>query len=243
MRTVSIYFILLGLIPGVNSEQRAVPRAHALVSVTHVDYASRLAGVAVPQEPSAAVLARILTNRSLWGKDLGAALSGIPAWNQSGESAVVLFSDRVMGNTGYEKRQQAETASVNLAKAMSMTPEQPVPAFRDLLGVSQAVRMHPEVLPYVEDAFHVYLVDSAIQMLNPELTPAGVQEILGKPERVSKLSIDGKGDRRGLVLTLYSYAGGKITFAQADVSSRPGRIDRVFLDVPAVMTALFQEGK
>lgn len=243
MKTVSICFILLGVISGVNSEQRAAPRGHALLSVTHVDRASRLARVAMPQEPSEAVLVRILTNRALWGKDFGAALSGIPAWNQSGESTVVVFSDRVMGNRGYEKRKDAETASANLAKAMNLPPKQPNPAFRDLLGASQRVQMHPEVLTYADDNFHVYQVDSSIQMLNPELTPAGLEEILGKPERVSKLSIDGKGDRRGLVLTLYTYAGGKVTFAQADISSRPGRIDRVFLDVPAVMTAVFQEGK
>lgn len=243
MKRVSVYFVLLGLIPGLAGGQRPLPRGHAVFSVTHVDRASGLARPAAPQQPSGKALVTILTNRSLWGKDFGAALSGIPAWNQSGESTVVIFSDRVMGNTGYEKHKEAETAAANLAKVMSLPPRQPVSAFRDLLGASPTVQIHPEVLPYADDAFHVYLANTAIQLLNPELALASLEEILGKPERVSKLAIEGKRDRRGVVLTLFTYAEGKVTFAQADISSKPGRIDRVFLDVPAVMAAVFQEGK
>ena len=41
-----------------------------------------------------------------------------------------------------------------------------------------------------------------------------------------------EGERRQQILTLFSYANGAIVFAEADIAARPGRINRVLLDVP-----------
>jgi hypothetical protein len=220
MKAIRICFVLLGLLQGVNG-----------------------AAAQAAQDISGANLLQILTNRSLWGPTFGSALSRIPAWNQIGESTVVVFNDRVMGNAAYETREQANAAAANLERAITSPPRQAVPAAHELLAAAQAVPFHPEIMPYADDFLHVYLVDSQIQILSRNLTPAGIEEQLAKPERVSKLAIEGKGDRRGVVLTLFAYAGGKVVFAQADVSARPSTIDRVFLDVPAVMAALFQVPK
>jgi hypothetical protein len=45
------------------------------------------------------------------------------------------------------------------------------------------------------------------------------------------------------VLTVYTYAGGSIAFAEADIAPRPGLVNRVRLDVPAVTAALAKESK
>jgi hypothetical protein len=243
MKTVSICFVLLGIIQLANGSRRATLVSPTALHFTYIHDTGAFVPDVAPQQPTGATVLQILTNRSLWGKDFGACLSRIPGWSQIAESTVVVFSDRVMGNTGYETRKQAETAAANLETAITTPPKQAAQVFRELLAAKQDVRLRPQVMPYADDFLHVYLADSAIQMLNPDLTPASLEEQLGKPERVSKLTIQGKGDRRGVVLTLFAYAGGKIVFAQADLSSRPGRIDRVFLDVPAVMAALFQEAK
>jgi len=111
MKTAGICLVLLLIIPVVSGDQRTLPRSHALSSVAHINSSSLVATAAAFQE-SAADLARILTNRALWGRDFATALSSIPAWNQSGETTVLVFSDRVMGNEEFEKRKGAETAYI-----------------------------------------------------------------------------------------------------------------------------------
>jgi len=65
----------------------------------------------------------------------------------------------------------------------------------------------------------------------------------GKPDRVSTRVVRSPDrERRPVVLTLHSYAGGAVQFAQSDWSAKPGTVDRVFLNVALVSQAIF-EGK
>lgn len=117
------------------------------------------------------------------------------------------------------------------------------PEFSSMIRRAQAP-LRAEVLPVFEDdSAHVALTGRTLQFLAPRLSMTTVRNRLGEPEKVSRVTIQNKFERRGVVLTLYSYAGGAITFAEADYTAVHGLVDRVILDVAAVTAAVFQEGK
>ena len=243
MKILCASLVLFALLHSVICLTLAKGKATVASSLKPPHHSSRASEGAPGQLVSGGTLTKILTDRSLWGKDFAASLARIPSWNRVGEAKVVLFMDRAMGNSPYETRQQAEAAAAKLSQAMGMAPVRPVPDFLSMLEGAQQVPFRVEVMPYADDSFHVALIDSSLQLISSDLTPARLEERLGRPERVSTVAIQGKGDRRGVVLTLYQYAGSKVAFAQADLSPRLDFIDRVFLDVPAVMAAAFQEAR
>jgi hypothetical protein len=70
-----------------------------------------------------------------------------------------------------------------------------------------------------------------------------VEAAFGKPETITTLVIQSKRDMRPAILTLNSYAGGAIIFAESDLAPRPGLVDRVILDVPVMASMLFTEAR
>jgi hypothetical protein len=87
------------------------------------------------------------------------------------------------------------------------------------------------------------MTNSPSGFLNPKMTVAAVVERLGKPEKIVRQLIQTEKERRPIVLTLYTYAGNAIAFAESDISPIPGSVDRVILDVPSITAELFQGAK
>jgi hypothetical protein len=126
---------------------------------------------------------------------------------------------------------------------MKTPRSRPKPEFADLLkGVSAQApaQLQVEVVPFLpdDDFFHVAWSNPSLQFLAPNLSVATVRERVGPPERTTQELIQNETERRPVVLTLHSYAGGAIIFAESDWST-PGVVDRVIFDVRAITAALF----
>jgi hypothetical protein len=200
-----------------------------------------LTGAAV-QAPEPA-LAEILSNRAVFGKEFGAALRTLPAWNVVGEHEVAVFGQQIVGSTPYDTKQAAEKRAVQLNQALTKMQPQLKPEY-SALSVTLPRAMRAESVPFPEDdSYRVAVTDSSLLLLNPGLTLERLSAALGKPQSVRYVTVQNKFERRPIQLTLYEYAGGQIAFAVPDPSLRRGIVDRVLLNVRAVNSAAFQESK
>lgn len=211
-----------------------------------------LQAVAAAQTPSPdpearrQLVARILTDSQLWGKDLPAALASLPAWRDAGDDKVIIFSNRVVAARGFRSRGEAEDAFAKLNSALRQSRLAPRPEVLRLLGEFSAqpsVTLQPRVQPQFEDGLaHVALTGQTTpQILQPNLSLETVRRRIGEPERITRIVIDPMTERRSVTLTLYSYAGGAVVFAESDIAPRPGLINRVIISTPEALSALFQE--
>jgi hypothetical protein len=188
-------------------------------------------------------LVQILSNEVVFGKDFAAALRSLPAWNALEEREVVVFAHQIVGSTPYDTKQTAEKRAGQLNEALTKTQAQFKSEFRTM-PVAALRAMRAEGIPFPEDdSYRTAVADSSLQLLNPELTLARLSAALGKPQRVRYVTVQNKLERRPIQLTLYEYADGQIAFAVPDPSLRTEIIDRAFLNVRAVNSAIFQEAK
>jgi hypothetical protein len=191
-------------------------------------------------------LTKILTTRSLWGKDYSEALAFLRAWPRINERSVAIFPNQVVGNTPYDTPEEAKRAAEALAEALKAPPPKPNFAFESLLkeALNRPPPFQPQVIPrFEDDSARVALTGPGLQFLAPSLSIQQIERLIGMPEKTYTQLIQGKGDRRPILLTLRSYAGGAILFVESDLSSRPGLLDRVILDVDAVTKGVFKEGQ
>lgn len=188
---------------------------------------------------------QILTDSELWGKDFPTVLAHLQSFDRANERKVVVFPTQVVSATPFKSRAEAQQSADRLSKAVSDLQSSPTPLFDRLIKRSQEpqARVSTELIAYFPEdkSTRVALASPAFQLLTQDLTVATVRKQLGNPERVSTELIDTGGEERPLILTLHSYAGGSIVFAEADIAPRPGLVNRVVMDVPAVMAALTRE--
>jgi hypothetical protein len=197
-----------------------------------------------PPEEKANALAKIFGEPGLWGKDYPAALASLPAWNRLGEKRVWMFADRIIGGSPHKTREEAQGEAERFTEAVKALRPRPAPKFEALLKerTEQLSAAKMEVIPFFQDDGTARIAwTTGAQLLAPQLNMATVKERLGPPEKVSTEVVQGQGDRRPVILTLHSYAGGAVAFVASDMAPRPGSVDRVLLDVPAVTAALFEE--
>jgi hypothetical protein len=198
-----------------------------------------------PPEEKANALAKIFSEPSLWGKDYRAGLASLPAWNRLGEKKVMVFADRVVGGSPQKTREEAQTQAEKFTETAKALRPKPNPRFEALFKArgGQPGPLKMEVIPSFpdDDSVHLATAGQALQFLPAQLALATVKERLGPPEKISTEVIQGKGDRRPIILTLHTYAGGAVVFAESDMAPRPGSVNRVILDVPTVTAALFKE--
>jgi hypothetical protein len=170
-------------------------------------------------------LETILKNSGLWGNDFSPALANLSGWSQIGERGVAFYPDRVAGTVPYKTREEAQEKAKDLAAAV------------------QPGRFHVEnFLSIDDDAWRISLTAPGLQLLAAQLSSAQVEKLIGPPESVRVQLIQGETDRRPVDLTLRSYAGGKVIFIETDIAPRPGFVDRVIFDLPALLAAVAKEG-
>lgn len=189
-------------------------------------------------------VAQVLAKAGIWGKDFPSLLAFLESWNRVNEEKIYVFADRVVGATQYRKREDAQSAAARLADAMKSTRSRPKRQVADLLrgvpaGAQDQLRI--EVIRFLpdDDLFHVAWSNPSLQFIKPGVDVAMVISRLGPPEKTTQVLIQNETERRPVVLTLNSYAGGAIVFAESDWSPLPGTVDRVILDVKAVTAALY----
>ncbi|NIQ04496.1 MAG: hypothetical protein GWO20_01825 [Candidatus Korarchaeota archaeon] len=198
----------------------------------------------VIQQQPPSPLAKILKDQTLWGKDYPAALAYLESWSKIGERTVEVFPEGVLGTTPYNSPEKVQQAAKQLAQAMKEPQPQPNDEFEDLL---REPRKNPppfqaEVISFLADvdSMRVVWTGTPLQLLAPNLSLATVEERLGQPEKVTQEVVPSVGELRPIVLTLYGYAGSKVAFAESDWAPRPGFVDRVIFDLPAVTTVVFK---
>jgi hypothetical protein len=191
-------------------------------------------------------LTKILTSRPLWGRDYPDALASLRAWSRINDHMVAIFPNQLVGSTPYNAPEEAERTAQALGQALKAPRPKPNVAFESLL--KEALRRPPPFQPQVltrfeDDSTRVALTAPSLQFLAPALSIQQVQRVIGTPEKTSTQLIQGRGDRRPILLTLHSYAGGMIVFVESDLSARPDLIDRVVLDVDGVAKEVFKGGQ
>ena len=189
-------------------------------------------------------LAQILSDHVLWGNDFPAALAQLQGWTQIGERTVAAFPDQIVGNTRYRTREEAQPNAGLLSRASRELHPRLNPEFTSPLAGGLAkqppVFLAQAILSPDDVTLRIAWADAAFQFLTPDLPVATIRERLGPPEKISEEIVPTESDRRPVVLTVYYYAGGAIGFAESDAAPKPGFVDRVILNVPAVAAALFQ---
>jgi hypothetical protein len=202
-----------------------------------------LAFPVVGQDDQSSTVTRILTIRALWGQDFPAALSSLPYWSRVGERTVVVFHDRIIGATPFRTAEAAQPARITLSEQLSQSAPSPAPAFIDLLsGVTgRPSPFRSDVVRGSDDgSYRVAIVGPSPQFLPPGLTVEMVESLIGPAQAVTSQVIQTEGERRPVILTLHSYAGGAVIFAESDFAPKPGLIDRSILNVPDVSAVAFK---
>ncbi|HEX4953088.1 MAG TPA: hypothetical protein VF017_06810 [Thermoanaerobaculia bacterium] len=187
--------------------------------------------------------ARILANPRLWGRDLPLVLANLEAFAAAGEKQVALFPGQVVGTRRVLSATEAGAGAGRLNQAIEGLRARPTPfsqrRLRDLPDAARPFKASAVDFRLEDDSFHAAV--TGLDLLAPGLTIKAVEAELGAPESVVSEALQTEGERRPVVLTLYRYAGGSIAFAESDMAAEPGRVDRVLLDVPTVITALQEE--
>lgn len=187
----------------------------------------------------ATAVVRILEDRALWGKDFYGLLASLASFQQAGEQRLQVFADRVVGTKRYDSLAEAQRRVPALEQALKRAEDQRLAAAVLRRYQAQPLILKPTAIQFVDDgSYRVAALQPDAQFLAPGLKTATVLERLGKAEKVTTEVLDDGTERRPVILTVYHYAGGAIAFAEADVAPRPGFINRVFLDVPAITSSL-----
>jgi hypothetical protein len=193
-----------------------------------------------PQQPPAGSVSRILLEQPLWGRDYPPVLTQLRALQDAGETTAYIFSDRVAGASAFATEQLA-TPRVERTRAMAAKTAPLGPQFEALQrqAAARPVTLRATAARLIDgDGYHVVLTaPTAIELLPPGLTIAAVRARLGEPERVTELTIQNRGERRPVILKLYTYAGGAIAYAESNMAE-PNVVERVVINLAAVTPAV-----
>jgi len=190
-------------------------------------------------------LKSILAQRQLWGPDFSTALLTLPSWRQIGERRVAIYADRVVGDTSYRSRAEAQRPSIQLDLAMRSAAPRLAPAAKDFIvsarsGVRPLLRAEPVAL-IDDDLLRVTQMGDGLRLLASSLTLERLEKLIGRPQSVTVQLVHALGDRRPVDLSLHSYADGAIVFVESDLAPQRGLVDRAIIDVPAAMALIFEE--
>lgn len=196
------------------------------------------------QQPSGRI-ETIVTNPALWGNNFPTVLQSLSAFSRAGERQIAVFANRIVGHAKQENLDQAQPNVGRLSEHIraneKLTPNSA--RIRQFMARPQ-VSLKAEAFHNPEDrSIRISAVAAQAQFLKPGLTIAQVRKSLGREEKVTTEVLDDGTERRPVILTLHVYAGGVVVFAESDLNPRPGSVDRVLLDAPAVSSALFKEAK
>lgn len=196
---------------------------------------------AMPQSPPAnasAQLAKILTDRTIWGDDAFQAFASIDRWKSEGETSILVFTDKVVGATGFETPEQAKEKAARMALAMNRAHAGLSPEFATLYRAvltKKVPALQVESARFLEDdSYRLQWKREGAEFFKRQLTFRAVVDAYGPPEKTTTEVVHSHGDRRPAVLTISEYADGKVKFVQSDVSPDPTKVDRVILDISAV---------
>jgi len=195
----------------------------------------------VPQQESP--LAQMLKDTMIWGKHMPSALAYVSSWSKVGERSVTIFPGGIAGGMKYKSGEEAEQKAGELRRAMQTAQPSPVSGFENLIkrGRSIPVPFQSEALKPSRDAEPtVAWSGSSLDFLADGVTRETLRERYGDPQKVLYEVVDAGKERRPVTLTKYVYAGGAIEFVETDFGPRPGRIERVILNLQPILSLIYK---
>lgn len=197
----------------------------------------------VVQEPPPSLLAQILKDDALWGKDHPAVLAYIQSWNKIEETKSGIFPLVVVGTTRYKNQDEAKQKVDELSRSLQETPPLPNEDFEEFLRDARSRPAPFQVGTFLDPedkSTQLQWRDSSLQFLAPDLELTTVEQRFGKPDKVTQEITEADKGHRPLVLTLHHYAEGAIVFVVSDWDAKPNSVNRIFLDVQAVINVVFK---
>lgn len=185
--------------------------------------------------------AGILADRALWGRDFAAALRALPAYQSAGEEKVLVFDDRVVGDTKYTARSAALQAAANVGvqmRALRQAAQAPSAVLQALETPARELGAPAPMVLAEDRALHVGNAEPDLELLAPGLAITAVASRHGNADTTRTVAIDDGTERRPRILKLYSYDNGAIVFATSTGAVNPDAVERVILDAKAVSDAV-----
>lgn len=195
---------------------------------------------AAQQEP--VTVQRVLLEQNVWGRDIAALLALLPALRQAGESQVYVFPDRAVGAAAMADQPAARGTIARTPALSTLRPATLRPPFQALqqTQAAGAAALRVDAATIIDgDGVHLTLTREGLQLLPPNLTMQTVRERLGPPTRTTLLTIQNRGERKPVILTLHIYADGAIAFAESNYAE-PGVVERVVLTLGSVAPVVAQ---
>jgi len=186
-------------------------------------------------EVSNPILAKVITDRDLWGDDGLAAIAAIGLWQRLGQEVIVVYPDQVVSGSPFASADEAGKAASGLQAEMA----KPLPAAAKE-AAARVSRFRAEPVRLLEDgSFRLGWRGEGAVFLKPDVPMSSVLARYGKPEKTTTVVVHAEGERRPAILTIHEYDGGAVKFAESDLSPTPGTVDRVYLDTRAVARELY----
>jgi hypothetical protein len=202
----------------------------------------RASSMPSPQAVDSSQFEKILTDRNIWGEDAFQAFASLDRWKVAGESSILVFTDKVVGGSKFEKPEQGRERAAAMARTMNRPHLRLSPEFATSYKAALARKtpsLQAESIRFMEDdSYRVQWKREGAEFLKKQLTMRAVVAAYGAPEKTATEVVQALGDRRPAVLTISAYAGGMVKFVQSDLSPDPNLVDRVVLDVPAAVALI-----
>lgn len=196
----------------------------------------------ISQERNNSTIAKILKDSTLWGKDFPAIIKYLNCWSGVAEISLSVFTTRAIGETKYENLLKANNSANRLNEKMKAKQPSLKSSFKKYLGkdILNLSPFHVSAFQYYEDdSFRIGWVADSLEFLSSSLSVKYMMSRFGPPTSIKSQLLQTENERRPIVLTLYNYASGAIIFAESDLASQPGTIDRVIIDVSMVTKEVF----
>lgn len=114
----------------------------------------RVFAMPAPQTANSALLDRFLTDRNIWGEDAFQVFASLDRWRAAGESAILIFTDRVVGGSKFEAPEQAREKATGMARSINRANAKLTPNFANSYKAALARKtpaLQVESARFIED--------------------------------------------------------------------------------------------
>ncbi len=191
-------------------------------------------------------LLKIISDRVIWGENFLPAIAQAQAFDKAGEKYIEVFPQAILSGEKFARGDKNNSDAKMRMYEQAQADADKSDLYQKLLRSYAFAKVSGKTISYPSaetDSLVVGLEYKDGVLFKPDTKMEMVFKQFGKPERTDTRTINGRGEERPQILTLYSYERGIIIFAEADIAEAPGLLNRVFIDVPRFVKALNNEMK
>lgn len=199
------------------------------------------------QENSTVIIAKIITNPRIWGKDFPSALKLVAASSQVSDERVAIRSDRLEVKPSSAQAPDLKQDLDKLQSVYRATPRETNNNIQALLTKSGESRGHWDMTGIFVSAqlralevgktAEITTLRQKSEYLSPEVTVDVIKKEIGPPEKVTQQVIQNQYERLPVIETRYEYASGKAVFVTSNKKTA-GQIEKAYLDPKAVAASI-----